>query len=78
MAVVMEDQEALTDPQQEETIYAVAYPPAMYARDILKSRSFAQAMGYAWLHDEDTEFVRNFREQVQRQAELYEQWLKQE
>lgn len=73
----MEDQEAPQDPQ-EETIYAVSYPPAMYARDILQSRSFAQAMGYAWLHDEDTEFVRNFREQVRRQAELYDQWLKQD
>ncbi len=61
---------------QGETIYAVSYPPAMYARDILRDRTFALAMGYGWLHDEDTDFVRTFREQVRRQAEIYEQWLK--
>ena len=59
----------------EGTLYAVPYPPAMYARDILTSRSFAAAMGYAWLHDEDTEFARAFREQVRRQAEIFERWL---
>lgn len=61
-----------------EKLYAVSYPPAMYAADILRSREFAEALGYAWLHDEDTEFVRTFREQVRRQAELYQQWLDQE
>jgi predicted restriction endonuclease len=61
-----------------EKVYAVSYPPAMYAADILRSREFAEALGYAWLHDEDTEFVRTFREQVRRQAELYQQWLEQE
>ena len=71
----------MTDPPAEaaedgETIYAVSFPPAMYARDILKDRTFAAAMGYGWLHDEDTEFVRTFREQVRRQAEIYEEWLR--
>jgi hypothetical protein len=61
-----------------ESIYAVAYPPAMYAQDILNDRDFAAAMGYAWLHDDDTDFARSFREQVQRQAEIYQQWLAQE
>lgn len=64
--------------QEGEAVYAVSLPPAMYARDILKSRAFAEAMGYAWLHDEDTEFARSFREQVQRQAELYQEWLNKE
>jgi hypothetical protein len=64
--------------REEETVYAVSLPPAMYARDILNSRAFAAAMGYAWLHDEDSEFVRNFREQVRRQAEIYQQWLETE
>jgi len=58
-----------------ETVYAVSYPPAMYARDVLEDRNFAAAMGYEWLHDEDTEFVRAFREQVRRQAEMYQRWL---
>jgi hypothetical protein len=58
-----------------EKLYAVSYPPAMYAADVLRSREFATALGYGWLHDEDTEFVRTFREQVRRQAELYQQWL---
>ena len=61
-----------------EPIYAVSYPPAMYAKDILADRAFADAMGYAWLHDEDTEFVRTFREQVRRQAEMYQEWLEKE
>jgi hypothetical protein len=61
-----------------ETVYAVSLPPAMYARDILKSRAFADAMGYAWLHDDDTDFARTFREQVKRQAEIYQQWLEQD
>ena len=61
-----------------EALYAVSYPPAMYARDILGSRDFAAAMGYAWLHDEDTDFVRAFREQVRKQAEIYRNWLEQE
>ena len=61
-----------------ESIYAVAYPPAMYAQDILNDRDFAAAMGYAWLHDDDTDFARSFREQVQRQAEIYQQWLAKE
>lgn len=65
-------------PAEGETVYAVAYPPAMFARDILNDRSFAEAMGYEWLHDQDTEFVRAFRAQVQRQAELYQQWLNKE
>jgi hypothetical protein len=69
---------ALHPSSDGEPIYAVSYPPAMYARDILKSRAFAQAMGYGWLHDEDTEFVRTFREQVRRQAEIYERWLSEE
>jgi hypothetical protein len=56
----------------------VSYPPAMYAAEILSSRTFAAALGYAWLHDEDTPFVRAFREQVGRQAELYRQWLERE
>ncbi len=63
---------------EPETVYAVSYPPAMYAKDILNDRGFAEAMGYAWLHDEDTEFVRTFREQVRRQAELYQEWLDKE
>jgi hypothetical protein len=50
----------------------------MYAEDILNDRDFAAAMGYAWLHDDDTDFARSFREQVQRQAEIYQQWLAQE
>ena len=71
--------EQQSQPAQEgESVYAVSYPPAMYARDILRDRGFAAAMGYAWLHDEDTEFVRRFREQVRRQAEIYQQWLEQE
>ena len=61
-----------------ETVYAVSYPPATHARDILNDRAFAEAMGYGWLHDEDTEFVRAFREQVRRQAELYQEWLNKE
>jgi hypothetical protein len=69
----------MTDPEPEDqTVYAVAYPPAMCARDVLNSRQFAEALGYAWLHDEDTPFVRTFREQVRRQAEIYEQWLNKE
>ena len=60
---------------QGESIYAVAYPPAMYAQDILNDRDFAAAMGYGWLHDDDTDFARSFREQVKRQAEIYQQWL---
>ncbi|MCC2670141.1 MAG: hypothetical protein K0Q72_2612 [Armatimonadetes bacterium] len=64
-----------TSPPEGEKVYAVSYPPAMYAADIIRSREFAEALGYAWLHDEDTEFVRAFREQVRRQAELYQQWL---
>jgi hypothetical protein len=60
-----------------EVRYAVSYPPAMYARDILGSRTFAEALGYAWLHDEDTDFVRAFREQVRKQAEIYQKWLEQ-
>ncbi len=63
--------------QEALPVYAVSYPPAMYARDILSSRTFAEALGYAWLHDEDTDFVRSFREQVKRQAELYQEWLEQ-
>lgn len=47
----------------------------MYAQDILNDRDFAAAMGYAWLHDDDTDFARSFREQVRRQAEIYQQWL---
>lgn len=62
----------------EQSIYAVAYPPAMYAQDILNDRDFAAAMGYAWLHDDDTDFARSFREQVKRQAEIYQQWLAKE
>jgi hypothetical protein len=50
----------------------------MYAQDILNDRDFAAAMGYAWLHDDDTDFARSFREQVQRQAEIYQQWLAEE
>jgi len=68
----------MSDPSPEapnETIYAVSYPAAMYARDVLNDRSFALALGYGWLHDQDTEFVRTFREQVRRQAEIYERWL---
>jgi hypothetical protein len=69
----------MTEPQptqqEGEPLYAVSYPPAMYARDILRDRTFAEALGYAWLHDEDTDFVRAFREQVQRQAEMYQRWL---
>ncbi len=61
--------------ETDEGIFAVPYPPAMYAAQILKSRTFASAMGYGWLHEQDTEFVRAFREQVLRQAELYERWL---
>lgn len=61
-----------------EAIYAVSFPPAMYAQDILADRDFAAAMGYAWLHDDDTDFARSFREQMQRQAELYQQWLAKE
>lgn len=71
-----EAQEQPTEPG--ETVYAVSYPPAMYAGDVLRSREFALALGYGWLHDEDTEFVRAFREQVRRQAELYQQWLDKE
>ena len=70
------EQTAPTEPG--ETVYAVSYPPAMYAGDVLRSREFALALGYGWLHDEDTEFVRAFREQVRRQAELYQQWLDKE
>ena len=70
-----EDPDPTTQPEQGETVYAVSYPPAMYAGDVLRSREFALALGYGWLHDEDTEFVRAFREQVRRQAELYQQWL---
>lgn len=66
---------ALQSPSGGETIYAVSYPPAMYARDILQNRAFALAMGYGWIHDEDTEFVRAFRQQVERQAQIYEKWL---
>ncbi|MFN3649249.1 MAG: hypothetical protein ACK47B_06670 [Armatimonadota bacterium] len=73
----MDDQQRVND-GNEEAVYAVSYPPAMYAAEILKSRSFAAALGYGWLHDEDTPFVRRFREQVQRQAELYQQWLDRE
>lgn len=73
----MSEREA-PDSAEGETVYAVSLPPAMYARDILHDRNFAAAMGYAWLHDEDTEFVRAFREQVQRQAELYHEWLNRE
>jgi hypothetical protein len=58
-----------------ENLYAVPLPPAMYAQDILNDRDFAAAMGYAWLHDDDSDFARTFREQVQRQAEIYRQWL---
>jgi hypothetical protein len=65
-------------PPEGDPLYAVPYPPAMYARDILNNRAFAAAMGYDWLHDEDTEFVRAFRDQVRRQAELYESWLEAE
>ena len=61
-----------------ERMYAVAYPPAMCAADILRDRAFAEAMGYGWLHDENTEFARAFRQQVKRQAELYQHWLDQE
>jgi hypothetical protein len=64
-----------TEQREGEPVYAVSYPPAMYAKDILASRAFAEAMGYAWLHDDDTEFARAFREQVKRQAEIYQQWL---
>lgn len=72
--------EPVFEPEQKEgeTVYAVSFPPAMYAKDILSDRAFAAAMGYGWLHDEDTEFVRNFREQVRRQAELYQEWLDKE
>jgi hypothetical protein len=63
---------------QGECIYAVSYPPAMYAQDILNDRDFAAAMGYGWLHDDDTDFARSFREQVKRQAEIYQQWLAKE
>ena len=62
-------------PADGDKVYAVPYPPAMCAAEILQNRQFAKAMGYEWLHDEDTEFVRAFREQVRRQAELYQQWL---
>ena len=65
-------------PIEGETVYAVSYPPAMYAKDILNDLAFAEAMGYGWLHEEDTEFVRAFREQVRRQAELYQEWLDKE
>ena len=58
--------------------YPIALPPAMYAGEILSSRDFAEAMGYAWLHDEESDFVTNFREQVRREAEIYERWLKAE
>jgi len=54
---------------------ALSYPPAMYAADILADPAFAAALGYGWLHEADTEFARAFRAQVQRQADLYEQWL---
>ena len=72
-----QQQETVGEPEGEK-VYAVPFPPAMYAKDILADRAFAEAMGYAWLHDEDTEFVRTFREQVRRQAELYQEWLDQE
>lgn len=75
------DQASVPEPGESpdgEKVYAVSYPPAMCAADILSDRAFAEAMGYAWLHDEDTEFVRAFREQVRRQAELYQKWLEQE
>ena len=65
-------------PEGGEKVYAVSYPPAMCAADILRDRAFAEALGYGWLHDEDTEFVRTFRQQVQRQAELYQSWLDKE
>jgi len=61
-----------------QPIYALSYPPAMCAADILNCRAFADALGYAWLHDEDTEFVRAFRAQVKRQAELFQQWVERE
>jgi hypothetical protein len=64
--------------EEGESIYAVSYPPAMYAQDILNDRDFAAAMGYAWLHDDDTDFARSFREQVRKQAEIYQQWLAKE
>lgn len=67
-----------TTGNEDSPVYAVSYPPAMYARDILKSRTFAEALGYGWLHDENSEFARTFRLQVERQAELYEQWLESE
>ncbi len=60
---------------EDAPVYAVSYPPAMYAGEILQNRTFAKAMGYEWLHDEDTDFVRTFREQVQRQSEMYQRWL---
>jgi hypothetical protein len=63
------------DRGEGESLYAVSYPPAMYARDVLEDQHFAQAMGYGWLHEEQTEFVRTFKEQVRRQAEIYENWL---
>jgi hypothetical protein len=66
----------------EETnpcIVGVPLPPAMCARDVLNDAVFAEALGYGWLHRENpavqAAFVRAFREQVVRQAELYEQWL---
>ena len=71
----MSEEQETKPPAAGEALYAVSYPPAMYAADILRNRAFAEALGYAWLHDEDTEFVRAFREQVRRQAEIYEQWL---
>lgn len=73
-----------TDPEEQpevapgETLYAVSSPPAVLARDILDDRRLAEAMGYGWLHDQDTAFARAFREQVRRQAELYERWLAQD
>ena len=53
----------------------LSYPPAFSAADVLRDRAFAEAMGFGWLHEEDTEFVRLFRSQVQQLADAYARWL---
>ena len=58
-----------------EGFFAVALPPATAARDVLSDPVIAEALGYAFLHGEETEFTRSFRERVRRQAEIYEHWL---
>lgn len=64
------------EPPDDEVVFAASYPLAMYARGILNDRTFAEALGYGWLRDEDTAFVRTFREQVNRQAEIYDERLR--